>query len=405
MGGHRREQSDSHVPLKQCADSQQSIPSNNQEQIQIRVETPLNLIETVPNGTLNSLYSSDIPVYRSDCIVHQQAVSIFILFNCRVICTMHSVSICREIVILLQQHCKRSASFESLLKLHSVKWQKEVIKTFAAFVCLSVSAFLNFFLLTVIHDIVPRQPLPDLVFMLIPQQKWAWVVGDIFSTLNAVLGFTCVFLHKNRLIVFRRVLLLGGILYGLRAVVLGVTFLPPSFHKRDEICLPQVNRTGMYATEVATRFVTYVVTLGLTSGQDKILCGDLMFSGHTVVLTIMYFTLLQYTPRRLVYLRYIAAPLTYMGIAALVVSGGHYTMDVLIAYWLTSHIFYAYHQVFEMPRAERRKAPLSRLWWFWLCYWFESDVPEGPLWNEWDWPFPGPVCIHNFVQDISDKLQ
>lgn len=51
------------------------------------------------------------------------------------------------------------------------------------------------------------------------------------------------------------------------------------------------------------RFVTYVVTLGLTSGQDKILCGDLMFSGHTVVLTIMYFTLLQYTPRRLVYLR------------------------------------------------------------------------------------------------------
>lgn len=48
--------------------------------------------------------------------------------------------------------------------------------------------------------------------------------------------------------------------------------------------------------------------------------------------------------------RYIAAPLTYIGIAALVISGGHYTMDVLIAYWLTSHIFYAYHQVFQMPR-------------------------------------------------------
>lgn len=25
------------------------------------------------------------------------------------------------------------------------------------------------------------------------------------------------------------------------------------------------------------RFVTYVVTLGLTSGQEQILCGDLMF--------------------------------------------------------------------------------------------------------------------------------
>uniref|UniRef100_A0A8R1XXX7 PAP2_C domain-containing protein n=1 Tax=Onchocerca volvulus TaxID=6282 RepID=A0A8R1XXX7_ONCVO len=350
MGGHRRDQSDSQVPLRQCIEFQQCI-SSSQDQIGFHTETSINIVGSVPNGTINSISSSDLPIYRNDCIIHRQQ---------RI-------------------------------------WQKEALKTCAAFFCLLISAFLNFFLLTVIHDIAPREPLPDLVFMLIPQQRWAWVVGDIFSTLNAVLGFTCVLLHKKRLIVFRRVLLLGGIMYGLRAVVLGVTFLPSSFQNRDEICLPQVNRTAM--------FVTYVVTLGLTSGQNKILCGDLMFSGHTVVLTIMYFTLLQYTPRRLVYLRYIAAPLTYMGIAALVISGGHYTMDVLIAYWLTSHIFYAYHQVFEMPRLERMKAPLSHLWWFWLCYWFESDVPDGALRNEWDWPLPGPICIHHFIQRISDKLQ
>jgi hypothetical protein len=47
------------------------------------------------------------------------------------------------------------------------------------------------------------------------------------------------------------------------------------------------------------------------------------------------FSQLQYTPKGLVILRYIAAPITFLGIAALVVSGGHYTMDVLIAYWLT----------------------------------------------------------------------
>lgn len=52
-----------------------------------------------------------------------------------------------------------------------------------------------------------------------------------------------------------------------------------------------------------SRFVTYVVTLGLTSGQERILCGDLMFSGHTVVLTIMYFVQLRYTPKGLVVLR------------------------------------------------------------------------------------------------------
>lgn len=268
-----------------------------------------------------------------------------------------------------------------------------------------LSAFLNFFLLTVIHDIVPREPLPDLVFLIIPQQRWAWAVGDVLSTLSSVVGFTCIFMHSKRVIVFRRILLLGAILYGLRAIVLGVTFLPPSIHHRDEICLPQVNRTAMYWTEVATRFVTYVVTLGLNSGQEKILCGDLMFSGHTVVLGLMYFTQLQYTPRGLVILRYISTPITFLGIAALVVSGGHYTMDVLIAYWLTSHVFWGYHQVFELPKEERPKAPMSRLWWFWLCYWFESDVPDGPIKNEWSWPFPRPLFMRTLISKIDAKLQ
>ncbi|VDK80742.1 unnamed protein product [Gongylonema pulchrum] len=48
---------------------------------------------------------------------------------------------------------------------------------------------------------------------------------------------------------------------------------------------------------------------------------------------------------------------------------------------------------------------MSRLWWFWLCSWFESDVPEGALRNEWDWPFPGPSWMHRLVHRISDKLQ
>ncbi|VDN83656.1 unnamed protein product [Brugia pahangi] len=440
MGGHRRDQSDSHVPLKQSAEFQQCISSNSQDQIRYLTETSLNIVEPVPNGTINSLSSTDLPIYRNDFIFHRQrriiekrtyrgwcdtmmitamrkqqhsaqillaSSSMFISFSCF---RIHFVDRFPNIFVCIVYYFFLSFKALTILlrfrnRIFFQTWQKEALKTFAAFVCLLISAFLNFFLLTVIHDIVPREPLPDLVFMLIPQQRWAWVVGDIFSTLNAVLGFTCVLLHKKRLIVFRRVLLLGGIMYGLRAVVLGLTFLPPSFQNRDEICLPQVNRTAMYATEITTRFVTYVVTLGLTSGQDKILCGDLMFSGHTVVLTIMYFTLLQYTPRRLVYLRYIAAPLTYIGIAALVISGGHYTMDVLVAYWLTSHIFYAYHQVFAMPRIERSKAPLSHLWWFWLCYWFENDVPDGLLQNEWEWPLPGPICVHHFVQRISDKLQ
>ncbi|KAF7633403.1 PAP2_C domain-containing protein [Meloidogyne graminicola] len=282
----------------------------------------------------------------------------------------------------------------------------ELVKTIVAFFCLTISAFLNFFLLTIIHDIVPRKPLNDLVWFIVPQQSWAWPVGDVLSTVNSVVGFAIVMLHRHRLVILRRVFLIAAILYGLRAIVLGVTFLPPSFENRDTICRPQMNGTSMYADEIMRRFVTYVVTLGLTSSQPEILCGDLMFSGHTVVLSIMYFTQLRYSPRGLFLIRWIALPVTFLGIGALVLSGGHYTMDVLIAYWLTSHVFWAYHQMFECPRHRRPKAPLSNIWWFWLCYWFESEVPDtGPLKNEWNWPFSRPRCLHRLMATLNLKLK
>ncbi len=392
MGGHRRDQSDSHVPLRQNDFQDQQ---GDTHELRVRTDS----LQGMENGRL-----AFDPVDPGP------------------------------------------SGIAEMLPSPGDRWRREALRTFVAFLCLLISAFLNFFLLTVIHDVVPREPLPDLVFMVIPQQRWAWVVGDVFSTIkylpsllqslivmafSAVVGFAVVLLHRSRLVVLRRVLLLGAIMYGLRAICLGVTFLPPAFHDREEICQPQVNRTAMYAMEIATRyelpptchpvmfrFMTYVVTMGLTSGQEKILCGDLMFSGHTVVLTIMYFTQLQYTPRGLVALRYMATPITFLGIAALVVSGGHYTMDVLIAYWLTSHVraffhrlssilqvFWGYHQMFELPRAKRPLAPMSRLWWFWLCYWFETELPDTPMVNEWDWPFPGPQIMHDLINTCNEKLK
>lgn len=79
-------------------------------------------------------------------------------------------------------------------------------------------------------------------------------------------------------------------------------------------------------------------------------------------------------------------------------------MDVLIAYWLTSHVFWGYHQMFELPRNLRAQAPLSRVWWFWLCYWFEADVPEGQLRNEWNLPI-GPIWLKRSIAKLNQKLQ
>lgn len=81
MGGHRRDQSDSHVPLHQSVEFQQCITSNSQEHIQFPTETSLNITEPVRNGTVNSITSVDLPAYRPDFIVHRQRrVSDFLIF-------------------------------------------------------------------------------------------------------------------------------------------------------------------------------------------------------------------------------------------------------------------------------------------------------------------------------------
>lgn len=64
------------------------------------------------------------------------------------------------------------------------------------------------------------------------------------------------------------------------------------------------------------------ITMGLTSGQDQILCGDLMFSGHTTVLTLMYLITKRYSPPRAWWLRAIQWPLCYLGILFVLISGG-----------------------------------------------------------------------------------
>lgn len=410
MGGHRREISDSHMPLRQ---SEVQATFEGQE-LQVRVESPGSTSSIGAVANLNC--NGDIHSGGRGIQLHQQQQQQLMMVE--TMTTGSGGSMCGRTVINMMDasnsihkggrgggnHCKQSG----LVVNRRNQFCSELLKTVVAFLCLTISAFLNFFLLTIIHDIVPRQPLGDLVWFIVPQQGWAWPVGDVLSTVNSVVGFAIVLLHRYRMIILRRVLLIAAILYGLRAIVLGVTFLPPAFENRDKICRPQMNGTSMYADEIMTRFVTYVVTLGLTSGQPEILCGDLMFSGHTVVLSIMYFTQLRYSPRGLYILRWLALPITFLGIAALVLSGGHYTMDVLIAYWLTSHVFWSYHQIFEQtPRHQRTRAALSNVWWFWLSYWFESDVPDtgGPLPNDWNWPFAWPRFAHTLMAKMNMKLQ
>ncbi|VDN25152.1 unnamed protein product [Gongylonema pulchrum] len=74
MGGHHREQSDSHVPLRQCVEFHRCVPSDSRGQIRIPVEagaTSNDIELAIANGTINST-SSDLPINHIDCFAGQR---------------------------------------------------------------------------------------------------------------------------------------------------------------------------------------------------------------------------------------------------------------------------------------------------------------------------------------------
>ncbi len=113
-------------------------------------------------------------------------------------------------------------------------------KTLLAVLLVGLATVGNFVVLSVIHDTAPRGRLPDLLFFLFPQRKWAWIVSDYVSSLSSVVGVVTCLLHKRRAVVLRRVCLVGAVLYVMRAACLAFTNLPPSFDHSDDACLPQV---------------------------------------------------------------------------------------------------------------------------------------------------------------------
>lgn len=100
-----------------------------------------------------------------------------------------------------------------------------------------------------------------------------------------------------------------------------------------------------------------------------------------------------------------------LGVIFILVARGHYLIDVLIAYFITTTTFYVYHAIISNKslRYANQKNYISRFWWWHLmkylefdhvrcsnsssrsngvCLRCESVNPEVP--RKFDWPVPWP---------------
>lgn len=268
---------------------------------------------------------------------------------------------------------------------------QEKWKTLVAFTFLSANLILNLTCLAIVHERIPDRtkypPLPDIFFDFFPPLDWALDVSEsiiifcIWTTLGLLL------IHRYRWIVLQRVFFIMGLLYFMRSITMFVTQVPVA--STTYVCSPKANSTNPLL--IMKRVAQLLSGFGLSINGQHTFCGDYIYSGHTVILTLAYLVVREYSPQRCKYLHLVYLVLSTVGIFMVLLSRGHYTVDVVIGYYVTSRVFWIYHTLANNMslKVASQNNYLSRSWWFPLFSYFEKNV-GGVVPRQYEWPLPWP---------------
>jgi len=151
--------------------------------------------------------------------------------------------------------------------------------------------------MVIVHERVPDMkrypPLPDIFLDNVPHIPWAFNMCEITGSLLFTIWLIVLIFHKYRMVLLRRFFALAGTVFLLRCVTMLITSLSvPGTHlqcsqKDFAIDDPNVDVIGALVIRM-TRAYRIWSGLGM-SIQGVRTCGDYMFSGHTVALTLLNF--------------------------------------------------------------------------------------------------------------------
>ncbi|VDK84094.1 unnamed protein product [Litomosoides sigmodontis] len=276
---------------------------------------------------------------------------------------------------------------------------KSFIKLTIAFCYCTSSLLITAFVMVLVHDRVPDMktypPLPDIVLDNLPLIPWAFQVCEGIAVFLALLWFTILFFHKHRVVIMRRMFSLVGTVFLLRCVTMLITSLSvPDPHLQ---CHSQ-----SYGTFFARLQQAYHIwsRLGMSIHGVRS-CGDYMFSGHTTAMTLLNHFITEYTPDSWHTLHTITWVLNLFGIFFILAGHEHYSIDVFIAFCISSRMFLYYHAYayqFSLVGSDNR----MRLW-FPLGWFFEAGG-QGRVSNDFDLPLHFPVIpFPSFVKRLCMK--
>lgn len=256
------------------------------------------------------------------------------------------------------------------------------------------------FVMVIVHERVPDMkrypPLPDIFLDNVPHIPWAFHMCEITGTLLfSIWSCVCIF-HKYRMVLLRRFFALAGTVFLLRCVTMLITSLSvPGTHLQCNQNDYKVDDNNLTLSEAVSLRISraYTIWSGLgMSIQGVRTCGDYMFSGHTVALTLLNFFITEYTPRKLYFLHTMTWLLNMFGIFFILAAHEHYSIDVFVAFYITSRLFLYYHTLANNQALMSRDSNRTRIWFPMFSY-FENSV-DGIIPNEFD--TIGTLCSKTF---------
>ncbi|XP_036978946.1 sphingomyelin synthase-related protein 1-like isoform X1 [Acanthopagrus latus] len=264
---------------------------------------------------------------------------------------------------------------------------KTVISSFYVFFVFGFTSFV----MVIVHERVPDTrtypPLPDIFLDSVPRIPWAFAMAEACGVILCYMFLLILLLHKHRSILFRRLCSLMGTVFLLRCCTMFVTSLSvPGQH------LKCASKTYGDTFGKIQRALAIWSGFGMTlTGVQT--CGDYMFSGHTVVITMLNFFVTEYTPRTWNLIHTISWVLNLFGIFFILAAHEHYSIDVFIAFYITTRLFLYYHTLANTRAYQHSRR--ARIW-FPMFSFFECNV-NGPVPNQYHWPFNKPAFMKTLI--------
>ncbi|KAJ1880167.1 hypothetical protein LPJ57_002412 [Coemansia sp. RSA 486] len=192
-------------------------------------------------------------------------------------------------------------------------------------------------------------PLGDMVLSRLPylEQHQPWI-SDLLVNSSALVCIVGNLLMargwRARLVFLRRIAWVISILYFMRSITISVTTMPP----------PVANCKPAIATDA--QGMAHIVW-AMISGQTKE-CTDMVFSGHTVILSISFLFWTRYA-RHWGFVVYSAVH-AVVGVASVLLVRYHYTLDVSLALILTVLVHHVYYRALDRAIQKRLANDHSR---------------------------------------------